>query len=77
MNKFASIVSALTLSASSLSLAKADQPGPDWMPAQQVIKQRAASTYDIALTSWLGLRAPEPHPFAFLVGIEEFYACLD
>jgi hypothetical protein len=24
-----------------------------------------------------GLRAPEPYPFAFLVGIEEFYARLD
>jgi hypothetical protein len=45
MNKFASIVFALTLSASSLNLAKADQPGPDWMPAQQVIEQVLKSGY--------------------------------
>jgi hypothetical protein len=45
MNKFASIVFDLTLSASSLSLAKADQPGPDWMPARQVIEQVLKSGY--------------------------------
>ena len=45
MKKFASIAFALTVSASSLGLAKADQPGPDWMPAQQVIEQVLRSGY--------------------------------
>jgi hypothetical protein len=45
MNKFVSITFALTVSASSLGSAKADQPGPDWMPAQQVIEQVLKSGY--------------------------------
>ena len=35
----------VTLSLVSLNLAKADQPGPDWMPAQQVIEQVLKSGY--------------------------------
>ena len=36
MNRFVSIAFALALSVAPVNLAKADQPGPDWMPAQQV-----------------------------------------
>ena len=39
MNKFTSVVLVGILSTLSLNLATADQPGPDWMPAQQVIEQ--------------------------------------
>jgi hypothetical protein len=45
MNTLASVVFAAVLSVGSLSLARADQPGPDWMPAQQVIEQVLKSGY--------------------------------
>ena len=45
MNKFASMVFAMALSAASIDSAGADQPGPDWMPAQQVIEQVLKSGY--------------------------------
>ncbi|HMF50298.1 MAG TPA: PepSY domain-containing protein [Candidatus Saccharimonadales bacterium] len=45
MNKFTFIVFAVALSAGSPNLAMADRPGPDWMPAQQVIKQVLKSGY--------------------------------
>jgi hypothetical protein len=45
MNRFVSIAFALALSVASVNLAKADQPGPDWMPAQQVIEQVLKSGY--------------------------------
>jgi hypothetical protein len=45
MNKIASIGFAAALSIGSLDLAKADQPGPDWMPAQQVIEKALQSGY--------------------------------
>ena len=45
MNKFASLGFAATLLIGSLDLANADQPGPDWMPAQQVIDQVLKTGY--------------------------------
>ena len=45
MKKLASVVFAVALSLVVLDLAKADQPGPDWMPAQQVIEQVLKSGY--------------------------------
>ena len=45
MKKLASVVFAVALSPVVLDLAKADQPGPDWMPAQQVIEQVLKSGY--------------------------------
>ncbi len=45
MNKLASIVFLGTLVVASINLAKADQPGADWMPAQQVIEQILKSGY--------------------------------
>ena len=45
MNKLASITFAVALSVGALHLARADQPGPDWMPAQQVIEQVLKSGY--------------------------------
>ena len=45
MNKLASAALALALSMGSLNLASADQPGPDWMPAAQVIEQVLKSGY--------------------------------
>ena len=45
MKKLASVAFAVALSAGSLNLARADQPGPDWMPAQQVIEQVLKSGY--------------------------------
>ena len=39
MNKPASVVFAVALSVGPANLARADQPGPDWMPAQKVIEQ--------------------------------------
>ncbi|MEH2501525.1 hypothetical protein V1290_000336 [Bradyrhizobium sp. AZCC 1578] len=46
MNRFASIAFALALSAGSVNLVKAaDQPGPDWMPALQVIDKVLNSGY--------------------------------
>jgi hypothetical protein len=45
MNKLATVVFIAALSASSLNLAKADQPGPDWMPAEQVKQKVLQSGY--------------------------------
>jgi hypothetical protein len=45
MNRFASIAFALALSAGSVNLVKADQPGPDWIPALQVIEKVLNSGY--------------------------------
>ena len=45
MNTFAPITLAAALLFSALHLARADQPGPDWMPAQQVIEQVLKSGY--------------------------------
>ncbi|MEH2501536.1 hypothetical protein V1290_000347 [Bradyrhizobium sp. AZCC 1578] len=45
MNKLATVVFTAALSASSLNLAKADQPGPDWMPAEQVKQKVLQSGY--------------------------------
>jgi hypothetical protein len=45
MNRFASVVFAIALSTASIGLARADQPGPDWMPAQQVIEKVLQSGY--------------------------------
>jgi Peptidase propeptide and YPEB domain len=45
MNNLAHITLAAALSFSALHLARADQPGPDWMPAQQVIEQVLKSGY--------------------------------
>ena len=45
MNKLASIAFAVALSMGSLNLARADQAGPDWMAAQQVIEQVLKSGY--------------------------------
>jgi len=45
MKKLVSIVFAVALSAGSLNSARADRPGPDWMPAQQVIQQVLKSGY--------------------------------
>jgi uncharacterized membrane protein YkoI len=45
MKKLASVVFAVALSAGSLNLARADQPGPDWMPAEQVKQKVLQSGY--------------------------------
>ena len=45
MNKLASAALALALSMGSLNPARADLPGPDWMPAQQVIEQVLKAGY--------------------------------
>ncbi len=45
MIRFASAVFAMALSAGSINFARADQPGPDWMPAQQVIEKVLKSGY--------------------------------
>ena len=45
MNKLASIALAVALSTGSLNLGRADQPGTDWMPAQQVIEQVLKAGY--------------------------------
>ena len=45
MNKLASVVFAVVLSVGSLNPARADKPGPDWMPAQQVTEQILKSGY--------------------------------
>ena len=45
MNKLASVVFVVALSMGPLNLARADQPGPDWMPAQKVIEQILKSGY--------------------------------
>ena len=46
MNRFASAVFAVALSASSVTVAHtADELGPDWMPAQQVLEKVLNSGY--------------------------------
>jgi hypothetical protein len=45
MNKLAPVAFALALSMGSLNPARADRPGPDWMPAQQVIEQILKAGY--------------------------------
>jgi hypothetical protein len=46
MIRFGTVVVALAMSAGSPSLAKADQmPGPDWIPAQQIIEKALKSGY--------------------------------
>ncbi|XIA64514.1 PepSY domain-containing protein [Bradyrhizobium sp. TZ2] len=45
MNILATVVFTAALSAVSLNLAKADQPGPDWMPAEQVKQKVLQSGY--------------------------------
>ena len=45
MKKLASVALAVVLSSGSLNLARADQPGLDWMPAQQVIEQVLKAGY--------------------------------
>lgn len=45
MNKLVPVVLAATLSAMGPGLAKADQPGPDWMSAQEVIEKALRSGY--------------------------------
>ena len=45
MKKLASVAVAVALSAGSLNLAKADQPGPDWMPAEEVKQKVLQSGY--------------------------------
>ena len=45
MKKLASVVFAAALSAVSLNLARADQPGPDWMPMEQVKAKVLQSGY--------------------------------
>ncbi|MBR1131919.1 PepSY domain-containing protein [Bradyrhizobium iriomotense] len=44
MNR-ATAIFAMTLSVGALDLARADQPGPDWMPAQEVIEKVLKSGY--------------------------------
>ena len=45
MSKFTVVVLAGVLAAGSLELAMADQPGADWMPAQQVIEKVVKAGY--------------------------------
>jgi hypothetical protein len=45
MSKFTAVVVAAVLAAGSLDTAMADQPGADWMPAQQVIEQALKAGY--------------------------------
>jgi hypothetical protein len=45
MHKISTVAFALALSVAGSNVAKADQPGPDWMPAQQVIEQVLKSGY--------------------------------
>lgn len=45
MTKFRTAALIIALSASWIGLAKADQPGPDWMPAQQVIEKILKAGY--------------------------------
>ena len=45
MHKISTAAFALALSVVTANLAKADQPGPDWMPAQQVIEKVLQSGY--------------------------------
>jgi hypothetical protein len=45
MNQSTSVVFAMALSVGALDLARADEPGPDWMPAQRVIEQVLKAGY--------------------------------
>jgi hypothetical protein len=45
MHRISTAAFALALSVASANLAKADQPGPDWMPAQKVIAKVLESGY--------------------------------
>jgi hypothetical protein len=45
MHKISTAAFALALSVATANLAKADQPGPDWMPSQQVIEKVLQSGY--------------------------------
>jgi len=45
MKKLASVAFAVALSAGSLNFARADQPGPDWMPAEEVKQKVLQSGY--------------------------------
>ena len=45
MLKISTIAVVLVLSVAGANPAKADQPGPDWMPAQQVIEKVLQSGY--------------------------------
>ena len=45
MSKLTSVVLGGVLSLASLNFVWADQPGPDWMPAQQVIEKALSSGY--------------------------------
>ena len=45
MNRISAVVFALILSAGAANVARADQPGPDWMPSQQVIEKVLTSGY--------------------------------
>lgn len=45
MRKLAPVIFAAALSAVSLNLARADQPGPDWMPMEQVKAKVLQSGY--------------------------------
>ena len=45
MNKLALFLIAGALSMGSLNFARADQPGPDWMPAEQVKQKVLQSGY--------------------------------
>ena len=45
MHKISIAAFALALSVVTANLAKADQPGPDWMPSQQVIEKVLQSGY--------------------------------
>jgi hypothetical protein len=45
MHKISTAAFVLAVSVMTANLAKADQPGPDWMPAQQVIEKVLQSGY--------------------------------
>jgi hypothetical protein len=45
VSKLTSVVLGGVLSLASLNFVWADQPGPDWMPAQQVIEKALTSGY--------------------------------
>ena len=45
MNRFATFVLALALSAGSVASSRADTPGADWMPADQVKRKLMAAGY--------------------------------
>jgi hypothetical protein len=45
MSKIAAIAFAALLSVTSINCARADQPGPDWMPAEQVKAKVMQSGY--------------------------------